>query len=224
MSGLPTDGRAIFVRLRYLLDGVWQFRDYQYTADLLVPELSSPAGGTTLPGSNVTFSWTSNGAPVTGWRFYVGPSPGSTAYHYSGTLAPGVLSAEVMGLPTESQAIYARLGYLVNGAWSYQDYQYTAAHLVPELLSPTPGSALSGPDVTFGWTSNGAPVSRWLLYVGTSPGLSNLFYSGPLTSDVLSASVTGLPVDGSPIYVRLRYRVNGVWKRADYEYTAGTTP
>jgi len=32
VSGLPTDGRAIYVRLRYLANGAWESLDYQYTA------------------------------------------------------------------------------------------------------------------------------------------------------------------------------------------------
>jgi len=32
VDGLPTDGVAIGVRLWYLLDGTWQFRDFHYAA------------------------------------------------------------------------------------------------------------------------------------------------------------------------------------------------
>jgi hypothetical protein len=219
VTGLPTDGRIIYVRLRYLVNGAWQSSDYQYTAASFVPELMSPVPGTVLSGSNVTFSWNSNGAAVTRWILYVGTALGSSNVHYSGYLSPDVVSANVSGIPTDSRTIYVRLRYLANGAWKTLDYQYTAANLVPELISPVPGTVLPGPDVTFSWTSNGAPATRWMLYVGTSPGSTNIHYSGSLESDVLSANVTGIPTDGRTIYVRLWY-LNGTWKTIDYQYTA----
>src|SRR2546422_116496 len=32
IDGFPTDGETIFVRLWYMLDGIWQYSDSQYTA------------------------------------------------------------------------------------------------------------------------------------------------------------------------------------------------
>lgn len=224
VSDIPTDSRTIYVRLRFLLDGRWQSIDYQYTAADIQPELSTPVPGATFSGSDVTFSWTSNGSAVKYWILYVGTSPGYSNLYYSGTLAADVLSANVTGLPTDSRTIYVRLRYLLSGSWQYTDYQYTAADLSPELLEPVPGSVLPGPDVTFTWTSNGAPVTRWILDVGTSPGSSNLYYSGTLLSDELSRTVTGLPTDGRTIYVRLRYLLSGSWQSTIYEVTAASSP
>ena len=96
--------------------------------------------------------------------------------------------------------------------------------MLPQQLKAAPGTVLPGADVTFGWTSNGAPVTRWILDVGTTPGSSNLHYSGTLLSSVLSRDVTGLPTDGSTIYVRLRYVLSGVWKSQIFEYTAAANP
>ncbi len=218
VTGLPTDGRTIYVRLGYFVSGTWGFLDYQYTAAELTPELVSPIPGTVLPGSNVTLSWASGGAAVTSWVVYVGSSPGLSDLYYSGTLTNDVLSANVTGLPTDGRTIYVRLRYLA-GIWCSLDYQYTAALLTPELISPTPGTVLPGSNVTFSWTSNAAPVVNWTFAIGTSPGLSDLFYSGTLSSETLSVVVTGLPLGNSQLHVRLRYLVHGVWKSADYLYT-----
>ena len=224
VTGLPTDSRTIHVRLRYLLNGLWQSIDYQYTAADITPELLAPTPGSVFTGSDVDFTWTSNGSAVTYWILYVGTSPGSTDLHYSGTLASTVTSRSVTGLPTDSRTIHVRLRYLLNGAWQYTDYQFTAADLVPDLVVPTPGTVLPGADVTFAWTSNGAPVTWWVLDVGTTPGSSDLHYSGTLPSSVLSTTATGLPTDGSTIYVRLRYVLSGAWKSQMFEYTATTSP
>jgi hypothetical protein len=32
VSGLPTDGRALYVRLYFLINGAWLFNDYMYIA------------------------------------------------------------------------------------------------------------------------------------------------------------------------------------------------
>jgi hypothetical protein len=223
VTGIHTDGRTIYVRLYYLANGVWKTIDYQYTAATFIPELSSPTPGTVLVGSDVTFTWTSNGAAVSIWRLYVGTSPGSSNLHYTGNLASDVLSANVTGLPTDNRAIYVRLLYLLNGAWRSTDYVYTAADLVPALVDPTPGTVLSDSSVTFSWTSNGVPLTMWRLDVGTSPGSSNIYYSGALTADITSREVTGIPTNGSTVYVRLYYLANGVWKTIDYQYTASST-
>jgi hypothetical protein len=149
----------------------------------------------------------------------VGTALGSSNVHYSGYLSPDVVSRDVTGVPTDNRTIYVRLRYLANGVWNTLDYQYTAANLVPELVSPVPGTELPGADVTFTWTSNGAPAARWMLYVGTSPGSTNIHYSGSLNGDVLSANVTGIPTDGRTIYARLWY-LNGTWKYIDYQFIA----
>jgi hypothetical protein len=220
ITGLPTDSRTIYARLRYLLNGAWQSADFQYTAADLVPQVQAPAPGSVLVGSTAAFSWTSNGAPVTRWILYVGTRTGSSNVYYSGTLSSSVTTATVTRIPTDSSTIYVRLRYIVNGAWRYTDYEYTAADLSPSLLTPIPGSVLTGASATFSWTDGGAAVTRWILYVGTSLGSSNLHYSGSLSSTITTATVTGLPTDSRTIYVRLRYILNGYWKHTDYQYTA----
>ena len=220
ITGPPTDSRTIYARLRYLLNGAWQSADFQYTAADLVPQVQAPAPGSVLAGSTAAFSWTSNGAPVTRWILYVGTRTGSSNVYYSGTLSSSVTTATVTRIPTDSSTIYVRLRYIVNGAWRYTDYEYTTADLSPSLLTPIPGSVLTGASATFSWTDGGAAVTRWILYVGTSLGSSNLHYSGSLSSTITPATVTGLPTDSRTIYVRLRYILNGYWKHTDYQYTA----
>jgi hypothetical protein len=43
---------------------------------------------------------------------------------------------------------------------------------------------------------------------------------GPTASSPTSAAVTGLPTNGSTVYARLAWDINGVWSVADYTYTA----
>ena len=53
VSGLPTDGRTIYVRLWYLVGGSWLYSDYLYTASGAAqrPQMTAPAPGLTLAGT-----------------------------------------------------------------------------------------------------------------------------------------------------------------------------
>jgi hypothetical protein len=75
-----------------------------------------------------------------------------------------------------------------------------AAPVSPELTSPAPGSVLASPDVRFSWTA-GTGVTKYDLWIGTSHNTGDIFDmdDGP----ALSAMVTGLPMDGRTLYVRL---------------------
>jgi uncharacterized protein YkwD len=85
------------------------------------------------------------------------------------------------------------------------------------IVSPTPGSTLPGPNVTFAWTA-GTGVSEYYLYIGTYRGSNNL-YAASLGAG-LQAQVYGLPANGSTIYVRLWTLISGQWQYTDYTYRA----
>ena len=85
------------------------------------------------------------------------------------------------------------------------------------MLTPPPNSVLQGQTVTFAW-SPGTLVGGYSLKVGNSPG-SNEFY-GPGPSQAAFATVSALPADGRPIYLRLSSLIGGVWRDSDYSYTA----
>jgi sugar lactone lactonase YvrE len=86
------------------------------------------------------------------------------------------------------------------------------------LTAPTPGSTLTGPDVTFKWTvATGATgYELWLGSKGV--GSSNLYKS--VSKTVTSLKVSGLPTNGDKIYARIITKFNGTSVHADYTYTA----
>ncbi|MDM8554218.1 choice-of-anchor D domain-containing protein [Desulfococcaceae bacterium HSG7] len=91
-----------------------------------------------------------------------------------------------------------------------------APSLKAEITSPAPSSALDSTSVTFIWNDPGA--DQYQLLVGTSQGTDDL-YSGTQGTDT-SALVSGLPDDGSTVYVRLQSLAGGDWLYNDYTYTA----
>ena len=90
------------------------------------PTLVSPPPPSTLPGSMVIFTWSNGGLPVAEWWLYVGTSAGANDLFDSGSLG-SALSMTIDGSPTDGEAIFVRLWYVLDGTWQYSDFQYTAA-------------------------------------------------------------------------------------------------
>ena len=86
-------------------------------------------------------------------------------------------------------------------------------------ITPSDGSTLTGASQTFAWTGTG--VLEYWLYVGTSVGAKDIYNSGSLGT-ATSTPVTGLPTDGSTVYVRLWHREAGGWLSTYFTYTAFT--
>jgi hypothetical protein len=125
VSGLPTNGETLYVRLFSKLSGAWQFKDYTYTAVSGNPAtLTTPAPGSTLTSSTVTFGW-SGGVNVSEYELWVGTTGvGSSNINYPGLTTS--TSESVSGLPTTGGTVYVRLLSKVNGVWQSADYTYTA--------------------------------------------------------------------------------------------------
>ena len=156
------------------------------------------------------------GAGASQYWLTVGSTPGAQEFYSQGLTS---LSATVSAIPTDGSTVYARLWSLLNGGWQYNDYTYTASLTTParaQMVAPAPSSTLTSSTVTFQWTG-GTGVSQYFLEVGSTEGLHEYFNQG-LTS--LSATVSGLPTNGSRVWVRLWSMINGAWQWNDYTYTA----
>src|SRR5207302_1203176 len=86
------------------------------------------------------------------------------------------------------------------------------------IISPLTTSPLSGATVIFTWNNTGAP--QYWLDVGTAFARADITTGSVGTAT--SKSVTGIPTDGSSVYVRLWSYLSGVWKGNDYTYTAAS--
>jgi hypothetical protein len=172
--------------------------------------ITSPVPGSTL-NTSATFMWTS-GTDVLAIWLDVGTTEGGSQI-YAG--AQTGLSRVVTGLPAHGETVYVRLWSLHSGYWSYTDYTYATLSPVPAgMLTPQTATGIVAPQATFTWTS-GTAVSVIWLDVGTTLGGADV-YSG--AQNGLSRTVTGLPIDGLPIYVRLWSLLPGSWSYTDYIY------
>lgn len=224
VSTLPTNGSTVYVRLMSWISGGWQSNDYTYfsytaAATSAPSTITTPAAGSTLTSSSATFSWTA-GTGVTERYLAVGSSLGASNYYagYQG----GALSRTVSTLPTNGSAVFVRLMSWIADGWQTQDYTYVASSAgsaKSAMTSPTPGSTLSSSTVMFDWTA-GSGVTERYLSVGTTLGGTEVYagYQGA----ALSYAVSGLPLNGGTVYVRLYSWISGDWQINDYRYTAAT--
>jgi hypothetical protein len=215
IAGLPADGSPIHVRLWTLVHGRWLYDDRPYTAatagDRAV--MRRPAHAATLSSSSVTFAWTPGAAGSSYW-LDVGTTPGGSDL-YAGSQGTA-LSRIVLGLPTDGRTLYGRLWTLANSRWQFADYTYVAATSTTRamLIRPAEGEVLTSASAVFAWTEiTGA--QHWL-DIGTTSGGTDVYSATQRTNRI--ASVTGLPMDGRAIFVRLWTLAAGAWQWADYRY------
>ena len=216
VTGIPTMGGTLYVRLYSYLAGAWQYVDYTFVeASPASATLLSPAPGSTLTGTSATFSWTT-GTLVTQYNLHVGTTGAGSYNVFSGTVAGE--SKTVTGIPTAGATLYVRLSSLIAGVWQYEDYTYTE-FTVPApatMASPTPGSLLTDSSVTFSWTT-GTLVTQYDLHVGTTGAGSSNIFGGTVSGQ--NKTVTGIPTTGETVYVRLYSFIDGAWQYLDYTYT-----
>ena len=219
VTGIPTTGGTLYVRLYSQIDGAWEYVDYTYTeASPAAPAtITSPTPSSTLTGSTATFSWTT-GSQVTQYSLHVGTTGAGSDNIYGG---PGANESQsVTGIPTAGGTVYVRLYSFIAGAWQYIDYTYTEenapAPAAATMISPTPGSTLPQSYATFTWTA-GVQVKQYSLHVGTTgPGSTDVF-GGTVAGQ--SQYLTDLPIFGRPLYVRLYSLIGTTWLYNDYTYT-----
>jgi 6-phosphogluconolactonase (cycloisomerase 2 family) len=222
VNSLPLNGSTIWARWYYLLSGSWQHLDYSYTAfgtTSGIATMASPAPGTTLSGSSVTFNWNA-GTSASAYWLDIGSTAGAHDYFSSGNLG-AALTETVNSLPTNGSTVYVTLYSLVNGSWQNNSYTYTAYSLGSAagiLTMPNPGSTLTSSTVTFDWTA-GSGASGYWVDIGSTTGAHNIYSSGNL-GNVLTTTVSGLPTDGSAVYVTLYTLIAGSWTANGYTYTA----
>ncbi len=197
------------------------------TANLVIPSNDPVAAFTTIPltgtGGKVpltitapsqSYVWTQAGVPTLGAPTVAGLANGdtvavlaitcSTTYKAGGL--PGTYPTSCVAASNPSNA------YTI----SYVSGTLTVTAATATMISPVPGSTLTGSTVTFTWTT-WPGATQYDLQVATSPGLGNIF-SRPTTGN--SLTVTNIPITGQTLYVRLMTMLSTGWQVLDYTYIA----
>jgi hypothetical protein len=221
-NGLPTNGETIYARLYTTYGSVQVHTDYTYTASTVdtPAALTSPAPGSTLPGTSATFQWTAP-AGATAYNLWLG-STGVGSNNLWGSGSTTGTSVTFSSLPTNGETVYARLFTTFNGVTLHTDYMYTTVSAAV-LTSPTPTSTLTSASQTFQWTTVSS-ATQYSIWTGTSVGANNLGYSQGGTTST-SFTLNSLPTNGETIYVRLWTSFpSGGLGHNDYTYKAYTAP
>ncbi len=95
------------------------------------------------------------------------------------------------------------------------------AWAIPTTDYPADGSTLSGSTQTFALNAGGLSISDWWIFAGSAVGARDYRSSGNLGSGLVH-EISGLPEDGSTVYVRLWYRESATspWAYNDLTFTA----
>ena len=204
VNGIPTDGRKIYATLYSLTSSGWTDTGSTYTAATITQTFTvTPSAGSNGVISPTTAQTVSSGGSVI---FTAQPNAG---YEVSQWLVNG----SAVGTSGTS--------YTVSNVEANTTVEVTFGPVTAaaQMVSPVAGSTLPGASVNFQWAA-GTGSSGYYLYVGTSPGFADIFNSGSIGASTLSQTATGIPTNGSPIWVRLWTASNGSWLYNDYEYTA----
>ena len=208
-----------YVRLWSRIEGCWKYVDYEFDSEVSISAMVSPADGSKLTSSNVTFEWT-EGYNINYRYLMVGSRPG-----YSNLFRSYVYgTSRTVSVPTDGSTIYVRLwSYIPGGGWKYRDYSYKTALLAPEISeidSHKEGSIFDSENVTLTWTE-GVSVRYNYLYIYSNTNFSRVF-SGMVYNNETTINI---PESSGQITAYLYSYINGSWKRASYIfYAKGSAP
>ncbi|HIO92163.1 MAG TPA: hypothetical protein EYG68_04870 [Leucothrix mucor] len=153
------------------------------------------------------------------YRLFVGDSKSTANYYKSPVLGVNTSSVTVSGLPTDGRRIYVKFKYKMDGQWYRHNYSYNAVNTtVPALLSPVAGATLTSDTEIFTWTDNGVSVSKYRVSIGSCQGCSDYYKSGNIAAETNSLTVSGLPTDGSKVYVKFLYVDSNSGQRHIHRY------
>jgi hypothetical protein len=186
--------------------------------------LTSPTPGGTLAGTSATFSWTAGGG-VSKYKLRLGTTGlgSKDVYNAADVTTTSLSSPLITNIPAYGVTLYARLYSFINGVAQYNDYTYTesGSPVKAVLISPTPGSKLTGSSATFTWSAGGG-VTQYEFRLGTTgPGSKDVYNSAEATTSVLTTGVvSNIPTYGQTLYARIYSWISGAWQYNDYTYTA----
>ena len=210
VNGLPANGSTLYVRLYWQISGLWYATDYTYTATTACSYAISPNSASPSAGSG-SGNFVMTAGSGCSWN-------ASTGYGWIHSTSSGSGNGTVSYTYDANASASSRSGTITAGGQTFTLTQ-AGVTVTPTITSPSAGSTLSSASATFQWNS-GTSVTEYFFYIGTSVGTNDLY--GQSQGLNLSVTLTGLPVNGSPLFVRLWWKIGGVWQTADYTYTAAT--
>lgn len=137
LSGLPEDGRQLYIRAWAQHGSDWVYSEAVYiahTKELILtetPEITSPSISSLLIDSTVTFKWTASEATQIVLRFGREAADASLGQYGIGTST----AFTVRHLPMDGRAIWVSLYAHINGEWEVTYYRYETQSLTADIDS-----------------------------------------------------------------------------------------
>ena len=192
-----------------------------FVNDLRAAQMALPQSGDKFISKKVRFQW-SPGVGVTSYRLQIGKTKGGG--EYADVTLSNATSYTVENLPEDGSSVYSRLHSLIENKWESGDETYLASSgggaRAARILTPIVNVQLESSRVEFTW-DEGANVSEYLLYVGSTPGGAE--FARRSTLKARSAIVENLPGNGQSVFARLYSRLSGGWTYTDAVYRAVNT-
>jgi len=203
-------------------NNVWSFVDSTFTTGssgtITAAQLTSPANGATNVDPLAPFTWTTV-ANAQSYTLWVGTSAGSSNVYNSGPLT--VTSQTVPGLQSNTK-YFARLFTQTSGGTVFSDSSFTTGLALAHLTYPAANATNVDPFQVFTWNAvSGA--SGYYLYVGATPGATDILNSGQLPATTTSYMVFGL-LGGSTYYPTLWSFINNVWYKVPSSFSTAPQP
>ena len=188
--------------------------DKTVRADFIsIATMISPTMPFIFTGTTQAFTW--NNAGADSYQLWIGTAAGKFDL---GVYSTTTTSANATGLPANGSTVYVALHSRLGTTWYTSSYTYIAsgAPAAAVINSPVGGSALAGTTQTFTWNNAGA--NSYQLWIGTAAGKFDL---GVYSTTGTTANATGLPANGSTVYVQLNSRFGTTWLKNNYSYISG---
>ena len=207
VSGLPTDGSNVYVRL-WTNTGTWEYKDYTYKAYTPSSNCVAPTVSVTSKTTNsVSLKWNNTGA--NSYYIYARQQGGNWWLVNSGITST---SYTINGLAQNTTYDFDVYSVCPNGTYPVTRISATtnseSNSSISVITSPTPGSWAYGTQ-TFRWTST---TGSYWIYIGSYKGGSNYLSQ---STNYTSMTIYNLP--SSKYYLRL-WTYSGGWKYNDYVY------
>jgi hypothetical protein len=209
----------LYARLWTKLAGVWYYSDSSFTAASLAAQFVYPPFAASNVDVTRPLTWTAI-PNAEAYSLKVGLVPGGNEFLDIPTLQGTSYSAPALSSLSIDRRIFARLGTKVGGVWRYSETTFGIMPLA-NLTFPVNGQIDTPTPTTFEWSAPAANVQTYYLYVGTSPGATDVVNSGETLA--LSYRATNLPNERT-LYARLWTKADGIWRYVDSQFTTERNP
>jgi hypothetical protein len=207
-----------FVRLWTEKSNTWYYADSSFTTGSGSAHLTYPTNGATNIDPYAAFTWTTI-QNAQSYSLWVGTSPGTSNVYSSGPLTT---SSQVIPGLLQNTTYFVRLFTQTSQGTSSADASFTTGLGLAHLTAPAANAPAVDPFQPFRW--NSVPGAQfYYLWVGTTPGASDVYSTGSVPSSVTSTVVSGL-LGGLTYYARMWTFINNGWSAVSTTFSTAPQP